>query len=262
MRKCVFESMGEKGFKLIRKGGEMKMKKHGFTLIELLVVIAIIAILAAMLLPALSKAREKARQAVCMSNLKQIGVGMLMYLDDWNGYFPKNPLDTGAGHCWDMQIADYISYKHPTTAQWGPPIFHCPSARINPAVGYAGASRGYFMNFYVAMNYDGINEKIGRIPRPSELGVIFELQEVAYNPPAEHFVGGSSANREYITIWSDNYKYLAYRHNGGMNFLCADGHVEWTKPGNSNYGEKPIWFFCGHGSCNGKYWKDGGYYSY
>jgi len=67
----------------------IKMKKHqGFTLIELLVVIAIIAILAAMLLPALARAREQARRGVCMTNLKQVGLALHIYANDWGGYFP------------------------------------------------------------------------------------------------------------------------------------------------------------------------------
>src|SRR5437763_6906545 len=69
-------------------------KRNGFTLIELLVVIAIIAILAAILFPVFAQAREKARSATFLSNFKQIGTGVMMYVQDWDECYPNNPLFT------------------------------------------------------------------------------------------------------------------------------------------------------------------------
>jgi prepilin-type N-terminal cleavage/methylation domain-containing protein len=242
------------------------LKSSGFTLIELLVVVAIIAILAAMLLPALSKAREKARQAVCMGNLKQLGLGMLMYVQDWDGYFPQYRGSPGSGGCWDAQIADYIGYKWKGIpfSQRGPAIFHCPSGKIY-TTNKPGNSRGYVMNNYVASNTLGVNGFLGKVRKDSEQAVLFELWVPDYGWTGgyggygypEHGTMGTSGNIEYIDIYSTKYKYLAWRHNNGMNYLKKDGSVEWTGRGASLYGEKPIWLFYTYDPYNGKYWQDG-----
>ncbi len=230
------------------------MKKHvfkrpscfvagkGFTLIELLVVIAIIAILAAILLPALSKARERARQTVCVNNLKQLALGMIMYAQDYNGYWPYYA--TTAGWAWDRQISTYIGYKWD---KWTPPIFHCPSGRVAKQWGIVtGRSRGYSMNQCLAPlgdQYEGLtpgtmfaNWKIGKIRKP--LALILECKITVNDIDWERYCGGShDGSYTHFSEFSE----FAWRHNKGMNFARTDGSVVWTLPGTSKRGEKIIW---------------------
>jgi len=140
-----------------RRERKMKIKKRfirqstgaggkGFTLIELLVVVAIIAILASMLLPALSKAREKARQAVCMANLKQLHLAAVMYTNDYDGRFPicypnavtlANLYLAGHKNLWPKQLGIYLGFQEDRLPpysgyQWNHSsikIFKCPSVQ-------------------------------------------------------------------------------------------------------------------------------------
>ncbi|MGD0059074.1 MAG: type II secretion system protein [Verrucomicrobiia bacterium] len=121
--------------------GSAGRKAQAFTLIELLVVIAIIGILAAMLLPALNRAREKGRAAVCVSNLRQIMVAIRLYADDHNSQMPPASYGSGAQN-WPKILGSYLPQKGPVVTDSAGaniaaanPVFVCPSAG---SAGYPG----------------------------------------------------------------------------------------------------------------------------
>lgn len=142
-------------------------RRHGFTLVELLVVIAIITILAAMLLPALGQAIEAARRIACLNNNKQVGMALMMYVDEYDGYLPRGRYDHAPdkstyGSRWLVRLASYYenedrynpnSYRHK-----GSSIMVCPSDHISISRGSGSDTdwRGisYFGNGRLISSWD------------------------------------------------------------------------------------------------------------
>lgn len=228
------------------------MQKHverGFTLIELLVVIAIISILAAILFPVFARARENARRASCLSNLKQIGLGVMQYTQD---YDERMPFSQRYGGVWKEDIAPYTSRYGPKTQ-----IYRCPSSYLNDRggnyslhdFGNYGANTAVFVQSGNAGNPSNpVNPTLAlaALAAPSttymlmDAGIDYIAASNAWKPDGtspRYLPGtgpGSADNLTATGTWNSTYSELTSdfasgRHFGGVNVAFADGHVKWVK---------------------------------
>jgi prepilin-type N-terminal cleavage/methylation domain-containing protein/prepilin-type processing-associated H-X9-DG protein len=231
------------------------MRRRAFTLIELLVVIAIIAILAAILFPVFAQAREQARKSACLSNVKQLGTAIMMYVQDFDEVFPNavrgsNPNGSfGASDAWaQSRIFVWGLGISPYVKNAG--IFMCPNfkTRFSPPRDPNAVATTDPSEYYGQWQSYGMNVAFGA---PPWMGVDFTTTAAEVTEPASTYVlsevwsyidgwgfhamalrtGWSQTLKRFgwpgseygIDVWS-----MHFRHQqGGDNFVFADGHAQW-----------------------------------
>ena len=190
--------------------------KHRFTLIELLVVIAIIAILAAMLLPALNKARDKANDIKCINNLKNMGNAFIFYAADNNDMFPIPQLGPGeyARNYWVLLIKNYIAKTQVSGTENYGEILICPRNILEVRIVGNNPMTNYAINAHVDPSDAGTKvKKVTSCPNPSTRGLVTDFK--------------CQTNLRCLwRRWEDPLNRFDFRHgNDAINLLYVDGHA-------------------------------------
>ena len=207
-------------------------RARGFTLIELLVVIAIIAILAAILFPVFARAREKARQTSCLSNVKQLALGVLMYAQDYDEAFPMNYNDdvpNARWRHWHDQIEPYLKSTQ---------LLACPSHPA--AISYMAS------NYVIQGSHGNVNTNMGAITHPAETIMLCDTHPYRANAwcgypqtRANYASGEHCRGRTWVPHLScgDVSHMDVDGHNGGFNTSLCDGHAKWYTASPAGYYE-------------------------
>lgn len=243
-------------------------RKKSFSLIEMLVVIAIIAILAAMLLPALNKAREQARKIACINNLRQQGFAVNAYSGDFDYYPIMNGIYANNDYSWALWkrlIASYAGVKITDEAlgkdnpQLGQGVFQCPS--WNSGIMYnlsesdyatKRAMRGGYGYNWVGSGWDGVTYGMGYDSgNPRHMNwiktnkVVKPTETIAI---ADSSNGSTTAAQSAALYWMPGYVDLwagVKRHSNGINIAWADGHASWMSRKELETGKRinaPGWY--------------------
>lgn len=226
------------------------LRKRGFTLIELLVVIAIIAILAAILFPVFAQAREAARKASCLSNLKQIGTATIMYVQDYDECWPTTyrVSNIPPQYYWYGRGGTYIQNAHNLVQPYckNLMIFKCPSDQQPSGIRYAGyqgndapgTSYGYNCSYAGNGGAHGIASmnqaawpaeppvSLAAMPRPADKVMWVDILGYFW---ASDYQGGGLPWFTGTDTGSLVAGAADVRHQGGVNVVFCDGHGKWMK---------------------------------